>query len=309
MAPEFYALGLTGWPLTYSLSPAIHNAALQALHLRGEYRLYPVPSFLEGRAAMLELLERLRKGELTGLNVTIPHKQTILEGLDELAPAAKAVGAANTLYRRGSRLVGDNTDVVGFLADLKRAAPTLPLGRKLTGIDRAHALILGAGGAARAAACGLVQIGWQVTVAARRMEQAEKLAEDLRRFNGGARIHCISLAAPPGDGPSIFDPEFMPDLVVNATPAGMVSHEQETAWPDELPLPQAAFIYDMVYVPRETALLRKACLAGNPAANGAGMLVEQAAAAFEIWIGRKAPRGVMRRAFYASSSPVSKGNV
>lgn len=119
MYPETFALGLTGWPLTYSLSPAIHTAALNALHLEGEYRLFPVPPLPAGREAMLNLLERLRSGELDGLNVTIPHKQVVMECLDELTPLVKAVGAANLIYRQGMRLVGDNTDVIGFLADLK----------------------------------------------------------------------------------------------------------------------------------------------------------------------------------------------
>jgi shikimate dehydrogenase len=305
MDPETYWLGLTGWPLTYSLSPAIQNAALSALHLPGEYCLHPVPPYPAGREAMLDLLERLRSGELTGLNVTIPHKQAVLACLDDLTSIAQAVGAVNTLFRRGGRLVGDNTDVTGFLADLRRVAPSLPLDRKQAGLKPAHALILGAGGAARAAVCALAGLGWQVTIAARRIEQAEKLVEDLSRADAASSI-------PSGLYPTLLDPDRMLDrktrldLVVNATPAGMVSHEHESAWPDELPLPREAFIYDMVYVPRETSLLRRARSEGNPSANGAGMLVEQAAAAFEIWTGRTAPRGVMQRAFSNSASTQKK---
>jgi shikimate dehydrogenase len=312
MMTENYALGLTGWPLTYSLSPAIHNAALHALHLSGEYRLLPVPPLPAGRKAMLHLLEGLRSGELTGLNVTIPHKQAILECLDELTPLAKAVGATNLIYRRGQRLVGDNTDVIGFLADLKKLAPSLPLKRGQLVAKPACALILGAGGAARAAAYGLARLGWGVTIAARHIDQAVKLADDLRASIGLARIDTVHLTAQPDLYPSICDlvdggsQKDSLDLIVNATSAGMVSHEQETAWPEALLFPQGAFVYDMVYVPRETALVRKARLAGLEAANGAGMLVEQAAAAFEVWTGRAAPRGVMRRAFFENSSPMLK---
>jgi shikimate dehydrogenase len=314
MCPETFALGLTGWPLTYSLSPAIQNAALTALHLQGEYRLYPVPPMPAGRQAMLDLIARLRSGELTGLNVTIPHKQAILTWLDELTPLAKAVGAVNTLFCRGSRLFGDNTDVAGFLADLKREAPDLPLSHEQGPSAKARALILGAGGAARAAACALVGVGWRVTIAARRIEQAEQLVEDLCSSVKDDLLTAVSMASGTGQYPSIYnlvsgrDQKGSPgriagptmatrlDLVVNATPAGMVSHEHEEAWPDDLPLPKGAFIYDLVYVPRETALIHKARAAGNPAANGSGMLIEQAAAAFEIWTGRTAPRWAMRQA-------------
>jgi shikimate dehydrogenase len=237
----------------------------------------------------------------------------------------------NTLFRRGSRLVGDNTDVTGFLADLRRVAPALPLDRKQSALKPAHALILGAGGAARAATCALAGLGWQVTIAARRLEQAVKLVKDLSCANWccasanaptsqkQARLDAIGLssvseilAARSGLPPTLVDPHpaleltTRFDLVVNATPAGMVSHEHENSWPEALPLPRGAFIYDMVYVPRETTLLRRARSQGNAAANGAGMLVEQAAAAFEIWTGRAAPRKVMQRAFSASPSPLKK---
>jgi shikimate dehydrogenase len=327
MCPETYALGLTGWPLTYSLSPAIQNAALTSLHLQGEYRLYPAPPMPAGRQALLDLIARLRSGELTGLNVTIPHKQAILTWLDELTPLAKAVGAVNTLYCRGSRLFGDNTDVAGFLADLKREAPYLPLSHKQAPSAKAHALILGAGGAARAVACALAGVGWRVTIVARRIDQAEKLVEDLCSSMKDGRFTAISMAAwigqyasgynlvsghdQKGEPGRIDEPTMAArlDLVVNATPAGMVSHEHENAWPDELPLPPGAFIYDLVYVPRVTALIRKARAAGNPAANGSGMLIEQAAAAFEIWTGRTAPRRAMRQAITDNSTAMSEKHI
>lgn len=312
MHPGTYRLGLTGWPLTYSLSPAIQNAALSTLRLPGEYRLYPVLPLPGGRQAMAHLLERLREGEISGLNVTIPHKQAVLEFLDELTPRARLVGAVNTIFPRGSRLVGDNTDVTGFLADLKRSAPALSLDGKRSNAGRSQALILGAGGAARAAACGLVGSGWRVILAARRLEQAAGLANDLRSAFKGAQVEVVHLPPSFGSHPTIFDLTCDPDqmngldLLVNATPAGMVSHENESAWPEALPLPPRAFVYDMVYAPRETALVRRARGSGLAAINGAGMLVEQAAAAFELWTGRAAPRGVMRQAFLGSPTRATK---
>jgi shikimate dehydrogenase len=329
MYPETFSLGLTGWPLTYSLSPVIHNAALHALHLPGEYCLHPVPPLPNGRAALLDLLECLRSGKLTGLNVTIPHKQAVLDYLDDLTPLAKAVGAANTLFRRGLRLVGDNTDVAGFLADLKRVAPALPLSKRQVAIRPAHALILGAGGAARAAAYGLAGLGWRVTIAARRIEQAVTLADDLRCSIKHVQADVVSLAVDqPGLRAFLVDPDSCLrcfstgddglQLIVNATPAGMASHPQEavfskllfgtgSAWPDDLQLPTGVFVYDMVYVPSETDLVRRARAGGNPASNAAGMLVEQAAAAFEIWTGRAAPRGVMRQAMQTHTDRLHDG--
>ena len=318
MYPETFSLGLTGWPLTYSLSPVIQNAALNALHLPGEYCLHPVPPLPGGKAALLDLLERLRVGELVGLNVTIPHKQVVLDYLDDLTPLAKTVGAVNTLFRRGLRLVGDNTDVAGFLADLKRVAPALPLSRRQVALTSAHALILGAGGAARAAAYGLAGLGWRISIAARRSEQAVLLADELRRSIEHVQAAAVSLTINQiGQNPFLVDLNSGSvhaglQLIVNATPAGMTSNQQESvfctesAWPASLPLPEGVFVYDMVYVPSETPLLRRARAAGNPASNGAGMLVEQAAVAFELWTGRAAPRGVMRKAMQTHTDGIKK---
>ena len=119
-ADSFLRLGLTGWPLGHSLSPKLHSAALQALGLEGEYRLYLVPPLPEGQEQLKTLVKQVRAGEITGLNVTIPHKQAVLPLVDELTPAARAIGAVNTLYLWDGRLVGDNTDAPGFLADLRR---------------------------------------------------------------------------------------------------------------------------------------------------------------------------------------------
>ena len=111
-------LGLIGYPLGHSLSPKIHAAALSACSLQGTYSLFPIPP--EDKQALHHLLTRVRSGEITGLNVTIPHKQNIIELMDELTPTAKAIGAVNTIYLREDKLIGDNTDAPGFLSDLKR---------------------------------------------------------------------------------------------------------------------------------------------------------------------------------------------
>jgi len=262
-------LGLTGYPLEHSLSPRLHAAALRAAGLEGEYRLYPVRP--EDHAGLARLLERLRAGKLNGLNVTIPHKQNVIPLLDELAPAAAAIGAVNTIFLKDGRLVGENTDAPGFLADLNRLAGTF------SGSSR-QALVLGAGGAARAVIHALRSAGWDVIVAARRIEQAQALA-----VSGGA-IHSISL-----DVNEMRQVLNGINLIVNTTPVGMFPHAECSPWPEGLAFPSAQALYDLVYNPRETRLIQQARSAGLRAAGGSGMLVEQAALSFEIWTQRAAP--------------------
>lgn len=277
-----YHLGLTGWPLGHSLSPVLHQAALDALGLAGEYSLYPAPPLPEGRERLVELLDQMRTGRLDGLNVTIPHKQTVVPLLDRLTSVAQTARAVNTIYREDGKLVGDNTDVPGFLADLHSFLSGVRLSNQ-------KALLLGAGGAASAVGVALAQEGWQVTIAARRLEQAEALS---------LRMALLGIE-PPGaillDGNTLRQHLGVSSncLIVNATPLGMSPRDSETPWPERLAFPPGAAIYDLVYNPRETRLVRTAHKAGLPARNGLGMLAEQAALAFERWTGRSAPREAM----------------
>jgi shikimate dehydrogenase len=303
--PVRYALGLIGYPLEHSLSPALHHAALQAAGLEGEYRCYPVPPISAaapaGEAQLRKLLERVRRGELHGLNVTIPHKESILPWLDDLSPAASGIGAVNTILRRGDRLVGDNTDAAGFLADLHRLGWLGPDGLPVEGSAPAHALVIGAGGAARAVAYALAQAGWTVVIVARRPEQAARLAADLEEALVGGKISQPRLYPRqrvhpllPG-APARFS-GLSPSLVVNATPVGMSPDRSASPWPDGLPFPEGGSVYDLVYQPEETPLVSRARAAGLRAANGLGMLVEQAALSFTAWTGQVAPVEAMRRA-------------
>jgi shikimate dehydrogenase len=282
MKQPAFRLGLIGYPLGHSLSPRLHRVALAACHLDGDYRLYPIPPGTERLDQLHTLLEQLRQDELHGLNVTIPLKQEVLPLLDNLAPAAQAIGAVNTIYSQEGRLVGDNTDAPAFLADLEEVFPGL-------GIPEHPALVLGAGGAARAVTYALLQSGWQVVVAARRLEQARELiqsfcpSKDIRQLSA----ICLDRAAIEAQAPGI-------SLIVNTTPAGMTPHEADSPWPEDLPFPDGAFVYDLVYNPAQTRLVREARQAGLPAANGMGMLVEQAALAFERWTGQVPPRQAMR---------------
>jgi shikimate dehydrogenase len=266
-------LGLVGYPLEHSLSPKIHLAAFQSCGLQGDYSLFPVSS--DDKQGLEDLLARVRFGEITGLNVTIPYKQNVIPILDELTPTAKAIGAVNTIYCRNNQLVGDNTDADGFLLDLKRFIGN----RESKIVNRKAALILGAGGSARAVAYALINDGWNVAIAARRIEQAQELASHY------SDVEPIELTS------KIQSFEFQ--LVVNTTPVGMTPNIIQSPWPDDLPFPHRALIYDLVYNPRETKLVKDACAAGLSATTGLGMLIEQAALSFEIWTGRKPSRNAL----------------
>jgi shikimate dehydrogenase len=294
MTIERFSLGLIGHPLEHSLSPRLHRTALQDLCLGGDYLLYDIPLFPEGRLELAALLRKMRGGEIQGLNVTIPHKQAVIPFVDEITPVAAAVGAVNTIMRRENCLVGDNTDVMGFMADLRNQAPGWSM--LIQKQDR-NALVLGAGGAARAVIYALASGGWKVWVAARRLEQAKNLIEDLKRNSGNQVLDLTPIAL---EKNSIRNAAPGFQLIVNATPSGMFPNITTNSWPEGIPYPNDAFVYDLVYNPAETTLVREACQAGLKAVSGAGMLVEQAALAFEIWTGRPAPKEKMLEVITAS---------
>ncbi len=261
-------LGLVGYPLNHSLSPKIHAAALEACRLQGNYSLFPIaPEDLQG---LHDLLTRLRSGEITGLNVTIPHKQNVIQFLDELTPRAKAIGAVNTIYQRDDKLIGDNTDAPGFSKDLSHF---LARGQSKIG-NLKSSIILGAGGSARAVAYALINSGWTAAIAARRIEQARQLAASFSDHTLEVIDHILANVDLSNTA-----------LVVNTTPVGMTPNADQSPWPEGLRFPPQAAVYDLVYNPCETKLVKDACAAGLSATTGLGMLIEQAALAFEIWTG------------------------
>ena len=267
-------LGLIGYPLRHSLSPEIHIAALKACGLEGDYSLFPVSP--DDKQGLKSLLNRVRTGEITGLNVTIPHKQNVIPLLYELTPTAQAIGAVNTIYLRDNKLIGDNTDAPGFLTDLNKFLTTENTEKNIS------ALVIGAGGSARAVVYALVNNGWNVTIAARRIKQAKQLAASLTH-------HTIQLT----NYQTLNDQRSTFNLLVNATPLGMAPNADQSPWPENLPFPNAS-VYDLVYNPRETKLVKDARAQGLSATTGLGMLIEQAALAFELWTGQCPPREIMR---------------
>lgn len=265
-APALY--GLLGYPLGHTLSPAMQQAAFAARGLEGTYLALPVPP-----ERLAGALAGVRAWRLPGLNVTVPHKTAVLPHLDGLTPEAEAVGAVNTLYWDGDRLMGDNTDVAGFAGALgdRPAGP---------------AVVLGAGGAARAALKVLGAAPGPVHVLARRVEAGRAL---LGEFGLAGR------AAAPGS-PEAAACLAEAALVVNATPVGLDGAASPLTAADVARLPGGARVMDLIYNPAETPLMRLARARGLEAEGGLEMLVRQGAAAFARWTGREAPVEAMRRA-------------
>jgi shikimate dehydrogenase len=294
-----FQLGLLGWPLSHSISPSILNAAMYETGFPGEYHFFPVPSLPEGSEQLREILARMRSGELLGLNVTIPHKEVIIPFLDDLTDTARAIGAVNLIFRQDNLLIGDNSDAPAFREDLIKFF-SISTGNQnfhhrnksqqdASGASPATALVLGAGGAARAVVYTLLQEGWPIIVAARRHAAAMQLTRDFEKqiTGGAAQLMAITL-----EHVSLSEITQC-HLIVNATPLGTSPGEESSPWPLDLPFPHGALIYDLVYNPPETLLVRAARDAGLAATTGLGMLVEQAALAFERWMQIPAPRPVM----------------
>lgn len=275
--------GLIGWPVAHTLSPAMHNAAFEALGLNWRYVALPVrPKALGTAVAGLAALG------FAGANVTMPHKEAVLAHLDHSSPEVRALGAANTLAVREDAagrpvLLGLNTDHTGLIQALRDA------GVELAGC---RAVVLGAGGSARAVVYGLMGTGAaSIAVLNRSPRRAEALIAGLGVVNRQA-----VLVAGPLTPAQLAEQAAEATLLVNATTIGMEPAVEESPWPDGLPLPAHLAVFDLVYKPRRTHLLAQAEAAGARPIGGLGMLVHQAAQAFEIWTGEKAPIDIMRRA-------------
>ncbi len=270
--------GVIGWPLGHTLSPAFQQAALDALGVSAVYRALPTPpEDVETR------LREARCGEWRGLNVTIPHKLRVAELVDCRTPAAERLAAVNTVDARDGRLIGDNTDVEGFSRALTEHGHFDPSGRR--------AVLVGAGGAGRAVAWALADLGVEhLTLANRRRERADALAAAL----AGQPIAVTSCGL---DDPALHGELRAAALLVNATSLGMAGGPDPLAAP--LPrswLHDSLFVCDIVYRPAETPLLAQARSIGCRVLGGLEMLVLQGAASLERWLGRPAPVGTMMEA-------------
>lgn len=267
--------GVVGDPVAHSLSPGMHNAAFAELKLEAEYRRFPVTA--EG---LPDFFRRLRDGEISGVNVTVPHKQAVIPFLDELSEEARVIGAVNTVVAENGKLTGHNTDGAGYLKSLFSEF-TLNMGE-------VYVVLIGAGGAALAVAHALAGTGVaSLEIVNRDKGRAGNLVARLQVEHPNAHFPTGSFA----DLGRICEDA---DLVVNATSLGMEGKD----WPDlsfVAELPGHAIVSDVVYVPKETGLLKAASNRGLKVHYGCGMLLHQAARAFELFTGKKAPVDVMEK--------------
>lgn len=267
-----------GNPVRHSLSPAIHNAAFRHLGLNFAYLAFEVTDV---EAA----LSGARALGMVGLSITIPHKTSVIRYLDEIDPAARRTGSVNTVVNRRGRLFGTSSDGAGMLRALAEAGVD-PRGRR--------ALILGAGGAARAVGFALALEGGvdflTVTDLNSRLAEAKKLAEEIAA-SSGIRARSESLE----DESALAELTRSCDLLLNCTPVGMHPDEGLSPLPAPL-LRKEMVVFDAVYTPRRTRLLSDAERAGAKVVEGLGMFVHQAAVQFELWTGKPAPVEVMRKA-------------
>lgn len=272
-------VGVFGAPVTHTASPPMHNAAFEALEMNWVY----LPFHVEPQN-LASALHGARDMNLAGCNLTVPHKTLAVDLVDELDEEAKKLGAVNTVHIKDGRLLGYNTDGYGFLRAVKEEFNLSIKGKRV--------LILGAGGAGRAIAVACAADGAAgVFVANRTTSKIDPVAAVIKTMRIDFRklpLRSKAIAGLIGDV----------DLMVNATSVGL--REGDSLGLDAGLFSSRLFVYDTIYRPAVTELLRIAEAAGAKVANGANMLLHQGARAFEIWTGRKAPIAVMRRALRAS---------
>lgn len=271
-------LGVFGWPVSHSKSPAMHGAAIAALGIDARY----VP-FAVRPEAIGDAVRGVRALGIRGVNVTLPHKQAVMQQLDRIDADARAIGAVNTIVNDDGVLTGFNTDAPGLVRSVEEAGVSIA-GKRVT--------ILGAGGAARAAVVGFARAGAaEIAIVARRPEAARSLAAELAQHAG---------VGVTGEGEAALDRVFArTDLVVQSTSATLNDGPNAEAFAARLPmhaLPDAAAVVDLVYQPLVTSVLRSASARGLRTVDGLGMLVHQGALAFRLFTGQEPPIDVMAEA-------------
>ncbi len=280
-APAKFRLGVIGDPVAHSLSPALHQPALDLLGIPASYERWQTSA-----ADIPARVESLRAPDVLGANVTVPHKLVVMELVDEVSLSATRAGAVNTIVNRNGQLYGDNTDIFGFQTALSGALGGHPVG---------SVIILGAGGAARAAVLALEAMNaTHIFVVNRDRRRAQQLAADLAPAP-------VEITSPDEDWLSRFIPDT--DVLINATSLGWKPGETplDVRWLDLLR--PSALVFDMTY--RETELLRAASARGLQVADGLAMLVHQGAHAFTLFTGQAAPVDVMMDAARTAQAQTS----
>ena len=273
-------LGVIGHPVEHSLSPVMHNAALAQLGLDYVYLPFPIaPENLQVAIAGLATIG------VVGFSVTIPHKQAIIPLLDEISPVAQAIGAVNTVTRRGNQWVGTNTDIEGFISPLQSTYKQ--------DWTQKIAVILGNGGAARAVVAGCHQLGFaEIHVVGRNVQRLEEFRHSWENSPIAENLQVHSW-----DHLAKLIPQA--NLLVNTTPIGMYPKIDDSPLSTEelANLPAGAIAYDLIYIPQPTQFLQKAQQQGAIAIDGLEMLVQQGVAALKIWLQQdNIPVDVMRQA-------------
>ncbi len=256
---------IIGNPVEHSLSPQMHNAAYEELGIDNQYVFIAAHVKVEN---LKTVVEAIRAMSIRGLTCTLPHKLEIIKYLDEIDPVAKKIGAVNTVINDNGKLVGFNTDWIGITRALKN----------VTDLKNKKVGLIGAGGAGRAAAHGLVEEGAEFTVFNRHKEKGKKLATEFKASDAKSLEEIKEIAKM--------------DIIINATSVGMET--EQTPCPTEYIKPNQ-IVYDIVYSPYETKLLRDAASKGANVIHGTEMLIHQGTAQFEHYTGRKAPEAVMRK--------------
>ncbi|MBA7502077.1 Shikimate dehydrogenase (NADP(+)) [subsurface metagenome] len=266
---------LIGDPVGQSLSPAMHNAAFRALGLKCAYIALRVP-----KPMLADAIAGVRGLDVAGLNVTIPHKISIISLLDELDESANLVGAVNTVKNNRGKLIGFNTDGEGALRALEE---------KIGSVKGKEVVLLGAGGAARAIAFSLARAGARLTIANRTVPRAQALASAVeQKLSTNVKVASLNRA-------ELTKALKNVDVLINATSVGMHPKIDKTLVRANM-MRRGLVVYDIVYKPLRTKLLREARRAGGKTIDGLGMLVHQGALAFEIWTGKRAPIKIMKAA-------------
>ena len=274
-------IGLIGYPLKHSVSPYFQQAALDYYQLDIRYEAWEtIPEKLGSSVA------KLREPQNLGANITTPYKEAVLPLLDEVNDLANLIGAVNTIVKRDDRLLGFNTDAYGFAEALYKEGRFEPEGKQ--------AVILGAGGAARAVSFALVQKKTSsLTIINRTLEKATTLANSLKSYisHSGLKTEVNAL---PWQSLTLGETFDHCHLIVNCTTIGMKHSSQEGESPVPLDvIPKEALVYDLIYNPWPTPLLQLAQKAEANILGGLPMLIYQGAASFELWTGRKAPIDIM----------------